>query len=955
MFIGARTVASHVELHLVRHADAAWTQLVRPWLTAAGGGRLQRSHVLVPTRGQAHALKQRCLAENVPLLGVEFLTPGLARKKWLSLSRTELAPAGGASPPAARPALGRELLLLGLRALIDRKLATLPPEDASRGFWRSLQSDPSRALEDFDEMIRAGFAARDFSAAPLREVFDGLESWVDQLGGALAPVQNEAAALQPPPPETPAAAQRLLVYGFTAEAWREFFGLAAFVRRCREIVVVLPEPEFHGQRALDERWIEIWRTFLGIEPSVLDAPEVKPAPARVIVGETRGEEMALVAEEIVRLLDAGAENIAVIFPRADAAHLRLVRLLGERGIAFADLLETAAPPPLEVQAQRALLAFYRDGGRLEELLTLWPLLRALGHVKASPGEVRAAGERLFDECHSHTLTACAERLLADRSEAFREVGRLASRLPSWPAELTLADALARFASLGAQFLLPPPPGWSALEAFAEKEKSLLPARLVLDTLELFLPAQAPAAGAPGRNVFARVTLTTRRRAESVSWSHVIFTESNAGVWPARREPSPWLTDEARTALNARGRFSLGLFTSEDRMALERQAAAALMREAREEVIFSAARHDETDPELPLAPNRFVERVLLPAAGAESLETAWAQCGQRPSAGPPVPAEEGWRKIHERRRNPAAPFDEFFFCGAAEKIRPASLPARLIERGVADPAELWFEAVLGVGPVDWRPLARAREKSLGLLAHRLIAAALRADATAGETFGRLPPQAEAREHLGRALAELRARWPQDRYWDSFHAELEGITVALLAQVFALRGGGYAATEWPLPRGKVRVPAGGASLPVHGRIDLVLLDRPEWRGAQVEIIDFKTGGDDRLSLQRMAEHGDSLQLGIYLAAAAALGAAGGRVWMLKPDGTRSSLIMAELPRALARLGQIARHLATGRYGALTQDRTEFVAGRPWPLACAPIGQEVLAAKFAVTFPETEAAHG
>ena len=39
---------------------------------------------------------------RVPLLGIEFLTPGLARKKWLTVVRT----------PAL--AMGRELLLLGL-------------------------------------------------------------------------------------------------------------------------------------------------------------------------------------------------------------------------------------------------------------------------------------------------------------------------------------------------------------------------------------------------------------------------------------------------------------------------------------------------------------------------------------------------------------------------------------------------------------------------------------------------------------------------------------------------------------------------------------------------------------------------------------------------------------------------------------------------------------------------
>ena len=62
------------ELHLARHADTAWAEVIRPWLER-GRGRLGRSLVVVPTRGQAQALKQRCLEENLALLGVEFITP----------------------------------------------------------------------------------------------------------------------------------------------------------------------------------------------------------------------------------------------------------------------------------------------------------------------------------------------------------------------------------------------------------------------------------------------------------------------------------------------------------------------------------------------------------------------------------------------------------------------------------------------------------------------------------------------------------------------------------------------------------------------------------------------------------------------------------------------------------------------------------------------------------------
>jgi hypothetical protein len=243
--------------------------------------------------------------------------------------------------------------------------------------------------------------------------------------------------------------------------------------------------------------------------------------------------------------------------------------------------------------------------------------------------------------------------------------------------------------------------------------------------------------------------------------------------------------------------------------------------------------------------------------------------------------------------------------------------------------------------------RSQAKSLGQLAHRLLAEVLRG-ASAEGVFSVLPSLVAAQEKLATALAGLRDHWPQDRYWDSFHGELAYKVTALLAQVFELEAGSFVATEALLPRGASVPLDDGARLAVHGRIDLARLDRAEWGGAAVDIIDFKTGGDQELSAQRMAKSGASLQLGIYLAAVESLGATSGRVRMLKPEPGRAAPIeMSELPLALARLAQLGRHLATGRYGALTPDRTGFSRGFDWPLACTPIRRAVLDKKFAATF--------
>ncbi len=1006
-----------IQLWLSPGAEESWRQVVLPWLVA-GRGRLERGYVIVPTRGQAQALKQRCLSEGVALLGVEFLSPGLARKKWMALAgdtgECGDGDEGGALARAARPAIGRELLLLGLRTLVARRLAPLAVAEEGWGFWKSLQSDPERALDDFDELLKGGFRAVDFPLAPLADVFGELTRWVEERGYAFAPVQAESAGLARVGRDAARIGGRLLVCGPGAELWGEFFNMAAFVRRCGDVTVVLPAPEFRGRAVLDEKWVELWRVLLGVEAQALEVAEAaggdgggggadKPdvyavegggvgcaavaalwthgpgsaGRATVRIGRTRADEMELVVGAVEERLAAGAENIAVIFPAADAAHHRLTRRLAARGIVFVDLLGTAGAPPVDVQAQRALLAYHVKGGRLEELLALWPLLRAIGAATLSLGEARRACERAFDETQSH---AVEKNLPYWRGSAKVEslvdiVGKLGA---AWPDELTLADALQRLRAVCAALALEPA-ATGALEVFAGRSPEAYPRAVVLATLASFLPENSPVRDAPGRSGFARVTLTTRRRAEGAAWSHLVFVECNAGAWPERRESSCWLTDAHREALNERGRFGMGLFTTEDRAALERAGCAALARDTAHEVVFTAALFDDEEPELKLAPNAWLERVLWARGegGPEGdLEKAFERLATGPQAagsgeenggGPTGPtgtagsgpseghgenarALDAWHAVWAGRRDAARPFDEFFFAGDPARITPASLTARRIEAGVRDPAELWFDSVLDSRRVEWTPFTRARRRVLGQRAHEALAMALRpATATAGRALGEMPLQPEAAARLAAALAALRARWPADIYWDSFHAELTQVCGALLENVYALpESGRFVATEAWLPAGAT-IPLGGGRLPVVGRMDLVRLDRPDWRGARVDVIDFKTGGDLSLSAARMARDGSSLQLGVYLAAALSLGAAGGRVWMVKPgEGEAAALGAEELDAALAPLARLERFFATGVYGALTRDRSEYAPpGYAWPLACAPVPEATLRAKFAATF--------
>jgi PD-(D/E)XK nuclease superfamily len=933
------------ELFLSRFAEGEWLGVVRPWLEQRAGV-LVRSLVVAPTRGHTHALKRRCVAENVPLLGVEFLTPGLARRK-----------RGAGEDP------GRSLQVLVLRSRIEAHLALLGPEDPARLLWRSLASDLEAALGDFVELIRGGFGASDFPRPELREVFGELAAWVGRNGFVLGPMQDVEAGLAPPAAGLAPVADRLLVLAGGPEGWGDFFGLVALARRCTAVTVALAEPEFQGGGGGVE-WVEVWQSVLGVEArngAGADPPEGCEAVAdlwsgaegsaeraEVIVGRTGPDEMERVAAAVDRLLGEGSDNIAVVFPGAGPAHARLARLLGERGVPFADMIGAAGTPPVDTRIQRALVDFYERGCRVEELLALWPLLRSLGLAKVTLGQARAACQRLFDEIQSHSVEG-REALLEtlDRRHG-REVARVARLLlPGWPRELAPADALARFESVRNRLALAEPAGWPVLRAFAERVSAPMPAAALLEAIRSFLPEKGPAPDSAGRGVFARVTLTTSRRAAGVAWSDTIFAEANSGIWPERREPSCWIGDDHRRELNQKGRFSLGVPTGDDRYALERRLLCAIARDTRRRVIFSASRFSEEDPELKLAPNPWMERVMWRKGLMASGGSAWDGFGPlgEPAPRAPAPQPSAWLGIWMRRRDPALPFDEFFLADPTGATRPGRLAAGLIERSIRDPARLWFGAVLRVERVGWGPFSRARRKSIGTAVHRALAAAMRGT-PAGGSFFRAPGAPEAALRLEAELAALRARWPADRYWDSFHGDVCRAARQLLGRVFELPAAPYAAVEARMPEGATIPLGAGDAIPVSGQMDLVLSDRPEWPGARVEIVDFKTGGDPRMTARKMESTGASLQLGVYLQAAVSVGAGGG-VWMLKPEELPARVAAEELGRALSKLGVLGEHLRSGIYGARTPDRGEHTHGFEWPLACAPIASAVLERKFAATF--------
>ncbi len=961
--------APSAQLFLSPGAEESWQQVVRPWLEA-GRGRLTRRLIVVPTRGQALVWKQRCVRVGLPLLGVEFLTPGLARRKWLPLV------------PSARPMLGREFLLLGLRGLIANRLANIPPGAPGRGVWQSLRSDPETALTALDDLLAAGYSPRDFPRRELAALGTDLEAWAERLGHTLGPAQAIAAALDPLPPDTAPLADEVLVLGLGPENAGEFFNVAALVRRCGGATVTVPTPALRGSADIentapptrpDEAWIARWERFLHVESVLLEpSPRAAPAP-EILLAANRDTEAAQIINRLAawqraeETSPASGENppgdLGVIFPGPGPLHRAVSQGLRALGVPHHDLVRRAATPPVDTQLLRSVVEFWARGARLDETLSLWTRLHYLNldGLKARYVDFRAHVDNCFQATCDHALAAAQNLAPAPSTETKPDAAapgagdlrRLAETLlPGWPETLSVSAAAARLRSVAARWNLALPEDFAGLDAFAVREPNEWSRELVADLLLAFLPEVAvPIETAPQQGGFARIILTTRRRAEGAPWSRLLLTQANVGEWPRRHNPNPWLGDAERMNLNRSGRGLAHLLTSEDASALERTGYETLLAEPVAGRALSAAAVNEAKPDRPLAPNSLLERLLW-ARGERRPQEALATSGAHLPPTPPASAEiTAWSSVRAGRRDPARPFDAFSLClnpGTGPFPLPLRLSPSTLEKSLLDPAMLWFRGLLRLEPARREPLARALPLRRGQIAHRLLASALLPAGCHEGEWGVLKSEDEARQTLENALAAERARHPGSWYWNADHGRLETLCRALLRRFYATGEGDYVVVECWLPE-TARLTLPGWTIPVRGRMDIARADRPEWAGAHIHLCDYKSGAAEKtLNPDRMAARAESLQLAIYLDAVRSLDVASATVWKITADEA-SPLSTEELPTALAGLPPLMDAMLTGRYGALTPDRNPH-GGRepwPWPLACTPIPARDLLAKYTLTF--------
>ena len=505
------------------------------------------------------------------------------------------------------------------------------------------------------------------------------------------------------------------------------------------------------------------------------------------------------------------------------------------------------------------------------------------------------------------------------------------------------------------------------------------------------------AGAAHR--FARVVVTTLEGAAGQSWGGVVLLDSNEGEWPLYPPENPFFDDAVRARFNARRLATEPeegqerphhLLTSADRAQLEHFRFLETLENCAGPLAFASLTRDPVETNRELYPNEWLLRCLVesdPGANQdEALLERWrrstrqvARAAHRLSAG----ESKHLRDVHQRRRDPAAAFDEHFFnfqtlTGPDELPWAEAWSAGELDTAWNQPAMFAMKQVFGAEP--WRDtghrLVRGESWMVGRLVHQWVPAALGLSKTPrrfgsedwnrvlGSGLDRVRAETEdrLRASLGKTRHPAERRAELDLWWQGVLRKAAWASTRCLEALAATATatGDGPVEHWVGVQQNFQAELGTADGPLRlrARCDLVLLDRPEIEGAACQLVDIRTGAapsSGPLTLPKVQTgKGLSLAALLFMARAGGADAHRTRAGVIHPDGSNFSLVDGDsapmLQPAMDLLARQQHTLVFGQKGAVI-DESGHGQVENLPLATTPIDPAILARKGQVAAPHPE----
>lgn len=893
---------------------------------------------------------------------------------------------------------GREV---ASREALHLLLAQAADACGGRGVAASVAMESSGLMRALDDLSAAGWGWEELpGGGEIRAVVEEFRGRLDRSGlwaaqrcdWALERVSLEGGA-------TPLRA--ILIHGFTGANWPLWSLLLAGARSAEEVVVTLTCPRRQAER-VDQLWVSSWEEHLGLGVNELEAGP-GPSPfgslaehleaGELVTGSAGrggpgfeiGEDAAAEARAIVGVAmgwlgchDGG--RIAIVFSRAGVLSREVGGLLGVLGVPHDDALGFPSGHVADEAAWREWLGLQAEwtAGCLERLLAkrppgLWPLPD--GGQGLLERLERAIGVTLDEGLDVLRAALGASGHPRDRAAlaALDGVGRIA--------EAGVFDAMAQEAAMALDRL-----GWgaraSALRARArplmDRLQGVVKRNQFLKWAEAAMETGGRDRDPRGREPYARVHLVSAREAEAQAWDHVILAEMNEGEWPRVGPADAFLPEAARAALNRRAVVAgsqgeghesvergrgLMLGDAEWRYVGLRQCFN-LIEGARAGLCLTARLRGEDDPGRLLGPADVLVKAHYVATGelltdermammARQAAPRWSGIGARiasargtegPSwagAGP-----TGVRVAWDARRDRETTFGPYDFCLRRPPAAPVRLACRVWEDAWRYPATTWLRALVGVEPAIALGESDVEARSLGTWAHEWLAQALN-PARRG-VFVPAPEPGVALAAVAVAATQSRSR--AEGVFRAAGRDLPGLWDAVWRRaLWAARamceealgeGGGFLGTEWNLPEGCELDLGEGVRLRLRGRVDLVRSETAGFGGG-VAVIDFKTGGEVKLTASEIAS-GKGLQVVLYGEALRELGAS--EVWLriVRPTGGGTSRAIAR-DDVLDVLRALARMQDTGAFGVRGEMYSEFGYSPEYPMATLPVPGDINDARW------------
>ena len=986
--LGLQTTRGPVLL-LASTAEAAWQGGIADWFErcAAKAWQCERPTVVVaPTRGQLNAVKARLLAAGQSTLGLQFLTPPYLRAL--------LADGHGRAPARS------EHLRLLLALAAEEELSGTSLSEAEHLAAVSVQRTPNHLLDLVERLSTAGVDFDEVDLAAFRPVVRRFRRHLADLGFSLLPEADRAALLRArsEPPQFSA----LLVTGFHGAHWPLWHLLRAAAQSSDACTVLLQNPR-HEAADLDAAWIGSWEQSFG-EAQPLDAPDETASDRTMLflAGlDTREQAEAIVAAAHQFLSESNCTRLGIVFPAGGALSRLVASAFTRQGIPHHDAMGQMVPGIFEAPV-------FQSWMELQRTPRLAALLRFLNALESDhPLFEKISRQAIAEALHKALGTLAIDdlRILIASARGREGKGELISaaldHIEFLPGRATVAEFLAAtreaFSRLGWM------ERWREIEqqaGWAVGVSSSFSRTLYLRWIEEIGVSFRVTRDVAGAHPYARIHLLTPAQAEDQTWSHLILTNLNEGLWPATPGgdflPAPQIEalNESTRQLNRtatrRGRQGEGHVAVREGRALflgapqRRQLAeaqfASLLENTTHGLAFTASVIQEDAPERISNPGEFLNRAYHDAHGRSlsqqqmrALRTATRHWLDGTPLEPSheiaeTPSIRQTRVAYDARRV-IAKSDEYDFAlrTAPKEITPLSVSE--LDAMLKAPAIVWLRRYLGVeGEED---SAYAWNATVGKWTHDWLASL----SDRREGFAPFPRVDEIENRVRSAAQRRRAEVEQlchqagrrlPDWWESGWEGALCVAQTLGRILGTATSWPWLATEWrleaqPIDLGEER------QLLVRGRADLLLAKTaspPSSLDVQaLWIIDFKTGNKDPLSkalgegeqrlekVRRKVLKGDALQLSLYGQAARQLGAKSVALSLISPIAPAAELQLAleDLEKCRPAFRELARIQATGIFGFKGPLRSAYSFTQPYPIATLAVDSEIVDERWEATHPD------